>query len=327
MSNRVKVMLDTNVWRYLIDADSVMALSRACIASGVQIVVAPALVDEVRAFKDDMLRKRILKAISWQRWSRLMPDIYLECLEVLSEIRRCRPEWCIHAPKLTEFNRLKYDWGRRSGGFWDRAGRDDEVRVTDESLRSDTELRLARAQYKANRSSVMNYSRQGEHTRLQDVYHEPPQGTPGWNGDPIEYWRMPSLHLFLNELMIFASPVREWMDCQVNFAAMLATPQSVNRLWLHDMQSIAVPRQWLRGSFEFLQMWRTITPGSPIDSRLSVHLVDVDVVVSADKNFVYAANRCCEQAPFKTARASLISGGPEGVKELLAVIEGGMTVT
>jgi hypothetical protein len=99
---------------------------------------------------------------------------------------------------------------------------------------------------------------------------------------------------------------------------------SLNRLWLYELQANNVPRQWLRGAFDFLQMWRSITPGSPVDSQLSTHLVDADWVISADKNFVTMADRCHKEAPFKTARARLVKGNQDGVCELLEWIGSGM---
>ena len=245
-------------------------------------------------------------------------------MEVLTEIRRCRPHWCIASPDLSEFRRLRYDWKRKAGGYWDRVYRDQNPPITDESLRSEGELKLAREEYKTNRTSVAKLHPKGEHNQLQAIFHEFVQMLPGWDGNPVEYWRVPSLNMFSTELMIYASPVREWLDSQVDVFQMLADSESVNHLWLHEMQAANVPRQWLREAFEFIQMWRSVTPGNPVDSQLATYLTEVDVVISADKNFVHMATRCHNEAPFRTAQAILIGGHNAGVSQLLEMIRNGM---
>jgi hypothetical protein len=98
---------------------------------------------------------------------------------------------------------------------------------------------------------------------------------------------------------------------------MLSSTESMNRLWLHELDPAAVPRQWLRGSFEFLQAWHKVTTGTPGDTRLATHLVDADIIVSADKNFVRFAERCREEAPFKIGKALRAQANRAGVDEVL----------
>lgn len=46
--------------------------------------------------------------------------------------------------------------------------------------------------------------------------------------------------------------MREWIDAEIDVAAMMSDAASMNHLWLHEMDPRDVPRQWLRGAFEFL---------------------------------------------------------------------------
>ena len=55
------------------------------------------------------------------------------------------------------------------------------------------------------------------------------------------------------------------LDSEIDVPAMLSSTESMNRLWLHELDPAAVPRQWLRGSFEFLQAWHKVTTGTPGD--------------------------------------------------------------
>src|SRR4051812_39947339 len=87
-----RVLLDSNVWRYVADHGTCSALEKTSVACGIEIAVAPALVFEVRRLKDDATRKRILALLAHAQWTRLMPEAYLEAEEVKAIVRRFRTE-------------------------------------------------------------------------------------------------------------------------------------------------------------------------------------------------------------------------------------------
>lgn len=316
----MRLFLDTNVWSYFADHDAGADLVKAARQGGAQIVVSPTVVDELRELPFPEVRRRALKLITRAEWVRLMPDSFQECAQVKAEIARLRPDWLLPAPKLVELHRLRYDWVRRSRGFWDRARNDIAPVRTDESLRADREHRAARDQSYDIRKRVSTQKLQAGDTHLQHVAGVPEDGTLGWSGSPVAYWRLPSLYFFRSELFVYTSPAREWLDSEVDVAAMLSDAAAMNRLWLHEMDERAVTCQWLRGAFEFLQQWHTVTDGTPSDSRLATHLVEADRVVSADKNFVRFAARCRAEAPFRTAEAVRVPGGRDGVDETLRLV-------
>ncbi len=317
---KTRILLDTNVWSYIADQEAVSAVAQAARARSVEIVVTPSLVDELRRISDTTLRRKALQTITHPAWTRLMPEIYDECLELKAEIKRLRPEWVIASPKLTEVNRLRYDWIRRTGGFWDRARVDLAPRRTDESRRSDKELDLARKEAREIRNRVFQSGEQNGAVSLQHVAYILEEPTPGWSGDPVQYWRASSLFFIVKELMVYTSPIREWMDSELDVFAILAQTESTNHLWLHELDPCNVPRQWLRGAFEFLQSWHKVTDGTPGDSAISTNLIDADFVVSADKNFINFANRCHTEAPFRTAKGIRVAGGAHAIPDLLTAI-------
>lgn len=311
--------LDTNVWSYLADHDAGPDLVAALRAAKANIVVSPAIVDEVQQLPNAEARNRVVRLVTHPHWKRLTPEVYNECEELKAEIRRTRPEWIIPNPRLSEVRRLRYDWVRRSGGFWDRARRGVVLEPTNESLRRDREDSLAIEESFAIRQRMTKF-KSAAGTHLQHVGYMPDTGTPGWLGKPVHYWRVPSLHFFARELQVYESAVREWLGSEVNLLAMLDSTESMNRLWLHELDPAGVPRQWLRGAFEFLQAWHKVTNGTPGDSRLATHLLDADVIVSADKNFVRFAERCRLEAPFAVGQPVLIPAAREGVDELIKLI-------
>ncbi|MCV2366585.1 hypothetical protein LNV07_00515 [Paucibacter oligotrophus] len=208
--------MDTNIWSYLADHDAVDELYRLALTRGVEISVSPTIVEELRRTTDLHRRRAAVEAVTRPCWNRLMPETFSECLEIKLEIRRLRPEWVIDRPNLLEFNRLRYDWTKLKNGFWDRARRGVEPRVTDESVRGDRELALAREESKQIRQRLSKTDQGVGDTPIQFVAGLPAPGTPGWAGDPVDYWRLPSLAVVRAELLVYASPYREWIDCEID---------------------------------------------------------------------------------------------------------------
>lgn len=69
-----------------------------------------------------------------------------------------------------------------------------------------------------------------------------------------------------------------------------------------------------------LESKRKTTDGTPTDAAIAVHLLDVDLIISADKNFVSIANRCHDEAPIDIGRAFLIHAGDTGIDQLFDFI-------
>jgi hypothetical protein len=316
-----RLLLDTNIWSEIAKLDAGVELGKAARSSSIEILVTPTIVEEIRAIPDASRRLKALRLVTQPSWTRLMPEPFLECAELKAEIKRLRPEWVIANPNYAEVNRLRYDWVRKSGGFWERARVDAPRRVTDESIRGETEHHLAREEAEAIRKRTFESGENGSATHLEHVAYMPATGTRGWSGKPVHYWRAPSLFTFRNELMIYASPYREWIDNEVDVFAMLADDASMNHLWFHELNPRNVPSQWMRGAFEFLAAWHKVTPGTPGDCTLATVFPQADLIVSADKNLVVFANRCNAEAPFNTAKGIAVKGGPSGVEELIALLE------
>ena len=121
---KVSLMLDTNVWRYLVDEGkpAVLALKRIASQYGVQIVACPAVVYEVFRTGDQKLRNRMVWALTLGNWSRLMPEAYREAAEVYELVAGLRPEWIAYAAHDSNWYHLQADW---NGGNWWRRARQD----------------------------------------------------------------------------------------------------------------------------------------------------------------------------------------------------------
>jgi hypothetical protein len=123
-----RILLDTNVWRAVADANAGQRLALAAARRGLAIAVAPSVVYETLRFKDVALRNRILRIQTSRKWVRLLPEAFSECAEILAEVRRLHPNWMASSPDLSEYERHVRDWTRNMAsskslaglGFWNR---------------------------------------------------------------------------------------------------------------------------------------------------------------------------------------------------------------
>lgn len=308
----MKVFFDTNIWRYIADTDLFSIIEETASNNGITLVVSPAIVHEVRQLRDKTLRKKILKIITNPSLIRLMPETYLEAEDVKEVMKKYRGEWLIQTPDCSEYDILVDDWKKNEGGFWSNAANDISPSATDESQRGELEHKLAQQESKEIRTQMDNKKTVlPASLDLNQLYF------PLVGSELVEYWRVPSLYHFKAEFEIFTSPYREWLDYFIDVSKLKTQSDSLTELWYNEVSSNELPRQWLRGAFEFLQCFYKITSGTPGDSQLSSHLIDVDVVMSADKNFIRFAKQCRKDAPFSIAQEYLISAGETGVEQVI----------
>jgi len=165
----MRILLDTNIWRYIVDHDALGVIQQAARKSRHRIVIAPAVVYEALRTGDPGLRAAMVAAMTLPCWKRLMPEAFSESEEIKAEVERLRPDWLRRSNDLSMYRRLRYDWTRSRGGFWDRA-RYDTAR---ESQRTDRPQMLEAARTSAREAREAALSMPGH---WKDA---PPQGHAG----------------------------------------------------------------------------------------------------------------------------------------------------
>jgi len=179
-------LLDTNVWRYLVDAEQVDRLMAAVKQRRARVVVAPAVVYELLRTRDAVLRRRLIRAVTLGTWDRLMTEAFEESQAIVAVIRRRRPGWLKPEPDLAAFYRLRADW-KGNFGFWRRARRSPSLEGRfirelegDVFSRASAEARQSRADFEAFQFHAM---------KLTGWSARPRYPMPGWNGTDVEPWR------------------------------------------------------------------------------------------------------------------------------------------
>ena len=83
---RKRALLDTNIWRYVVDNDSQGALLRLARDGSYNVQVAPGVLYETLRLKDNLLRATLVRLMTNSRFHRLMPEAFSESMEILREI-------------------------------------------------------------------------------------------------------------------------------------------------------------------------------------------------------------------------------------------------
>lgn len=315
----MRILLDSNIWRYLVDADAIELLREAAHrAKRTSVVIAPAVLYEAARTEETTIRGKLLRAMTQRWWKRLMPEAFSEAKELKGEIRRLKPEWLRHRPALNRYKRLRQDWCRAQGGIWDRI--EQESRLLRAHEKTSEMLLRAQTQARAFREEAKEMPAKWLSVPLQSIQGTLPEPCEGWEGTPFEPWRMDAYSVLLTALDTSAHATYDWMESEVDLTALRASSSTLLHFWLYEVQTGNMPRHWIRWAFEFLQRQRRVSAGTPADSQLGTYLVEVDLFVTADKIFHDIAVKCRNDAPFPVAICHLLPAGGAAVEPLLDLV-------
>jgi hypothetical protein len=316
----MRVLLDTNIWRYLVDSGLQNKLFQVSSKSNLKICVAPAIVVETLRMTDTATKRKIVELQTRECWVRLMPEAYLECEDVKREMIRTHPEWQLKSKNINLFRKLRYDWVRAKGGFWEKVRLNPEKVAQQFMFQDALSLEEVRKQLRDVRKTVSESSQKVLNTKsLQD-----------WKGswrNPLtgeviqaDAWRVYAEAIWGN-MLSRESVFKEWLGCEIDLQFLLSYGAlDFVKFWESDVYAHNVPREWIRAVIYGMQSERKVTDGNPTDSAISMHAVDVDLIFSADKNFISMLNWLKVEAPFQTAHGILVAGGNAGVDELLHLL-------
>jgi hypothetical protein len=313
-----RILLDTNVWRYAVDEKLAGRLVAFARRRKVHIQIAPAVIYEtLRQKKDVNKRDQIVSIMTNTHFTRLMPEVYSESMEILSEIRRVSPEFLRKNPDLNKFERLKNDWTHKVSGFWSRCKSDVPSEAHFVSALHDDLFEEAREQTSLARHEMNAYGIK-ERPPLRGLMAQPKQRIEGWNGNPVEVWRLESLKSVTYHLGLGEGAYHDWLSPFIIIDREILSSRKWGAFWLHISDRKKLPRQWLRWAHSFSQRFRKVTSGSPGDNQLFTYLLETDVVITGDKAFLDILEACRSDSPCALPEGKRISANREGT---LALIE------
>lgn len=310
-----RVLLDTNVWRYLVDANAIEGLRTTARDAHVKIVASPAVLYESLRTGDPDVQRRLVKAITRTAWHRPMPEAFSECEAVLAELRAARPEWVRANPDLRSFLANRADWqGNR--GIWRRARTDPAAAARVLGYVEGDFIDEARVDQGEARRIMLD---QGDkHLDLRQMRCSAPP-MPGYDGGETECWRFQSLVVYTSTLL--GRPPREpgdataqfdWINPFIDLDKVRSNRSSWNQFWLLEARTEQLPREWMRWACRHVQSFRKPSPGAPVDNQIGVYLLDCDEMITADRVFESVIDEVRSAAEFPFADVVLVPGGTSG---------------
>lgn len=314
-----RVLLDSNIWRYVVDAGAQGALLRAARDRQGSIQVAPAVVYEALRLRDVPTRNRLIALMTNRRFERLMPEAYSEAMEILEEIGRLRPDWLRAEPDMTFFLRSRNDWSRKMGGFWVRCAESPDEEAQRLQISEGSLLTQAAEGIRGARRQMMEVGWKSN-PPMDKTLAALPEPVPGWNGEMVEAWRVESWAGVTYALSRSGHPYRDWISPFVEVDDGLLRSAAWVEFWMHLVDAQSLPRQWMRWGHSFAQRFRKVTDGSGGDNQLFTYLPQTDLVVTADKAFLDILEECRPFAPFLLPAGQLVPAGARGVEAVLSVL-------
>ena len=258
-----------------------------------------------------------------------MPEAFSEAGELLAEIKRLRPQWMDPKGNRGISQRFKRDWRRAKAGFWERARHDPDREAKFIDQLGGSTLDAARQQayfwrrlfHAFSEPKLFIDSNWNPNTPLTNVTGQLLGRPPGYDGDRVQAWRVSAWSSMTTALADPEHPYVEWLSGEVDFREVGRDPASWLRFWFYDVQSYRMPRFWLRWAFEHLQLFHNVTDGTPGDAQLATYLLESDVVVSADKNFIRITEAVRPYAEVPIAKTKRVSADKDGVVETLEFLQ------
>jgi hypothetical protein len=319
LEQRQRVLLDTNVWRYVVDAHRQGDLIRAARNGRYEVQIAPGVLYETLRSNDKLLMRSIVGLQTKACFKRLMPEAYSETAEILAAIRNHRPDWLRPDPDLTFYDRLRKDWSRKMGGFWVRCETSPDQEASFIRRSEGDTIQNSREETKARREE-MRASDWKSNPPMDKTLGSLPSPAPGWDGNPVPAWRLETWNGLAFNLRQVGNPYRDWLCPFVDFDHGLLRSAAWTEFWLHLIEPTEVPRQWLRWAHAFAQRFRKVSPGSGGDTQLFSYFPDTDMIVTADKALLDVLEECRPYAPIRLPKAQLLAAGGQGVEQLMSLL-------
>jgi hypothetical protein len=311
----MRMILDSNVWTYVVIQDEVERLEKIEGEGRVQIVVPPSILIEVSRTSEVSLRFRLVKALTSRGLNRVHPPTEAQRLadELVREARRLRRPWLYSFPEKSEVARLEKWWKK---DIWQAASRDPET-FGDVFLGSDMESAdSAILEVLAeNRESVQaSPLRPPEREPWIDLRDQPEAVRLGWDGERVDLWRVTSSFLWWE--VIISRPakapghadLRDWLEPFLIRGQVQRDREGWNRFWYSEVDAKQMPRTWLTEVLLAFQPRQKLTSGSPRDVQHAPYLFDADIFVTADRRYGTALETLRRWAPVGYAAVSLLPG-------------------
>ena len=315
-----KILLDTNIWRYLIDSNASGKLFRSLRNSSNKIQVSPACLYETLRMNDAKLRKKIINLMTNQRFERLMPEAHSECLELIQEIRRLRPNMLKFKPDVAAFMRYEKWWSRKTGGKWVNIRNNTAFEA---SLLSNLEGSNLNSQRELAKEARQNFRKLGLNQNKipmdRWMVTVPDNMFEGVKGGDFDAWRTWAVSRWSIAIINLDQTTLEWLSPFLDIDIVLANLGSLQSMLLHEADANLLQKSWLRWAHGMAQSFRKTSSGAVGDNQLFTYLNETDIFISSDKAFLQIIEEIRPFTPENITfpKTVLLPAGVKGIEDLI----------
>ena len=291
----VRLYLDTNIYSYVAEDGQQAELAGWLATDGHQVVLSDMLFAEALAMRDEAAR---IERVEF--WASL-PTITAGCLgelqaqEFVAEVRRLRPGWQ-RIPAGDQSQSLQMLAARREG--W-RLLRDDPAaglattgdfrRVEEGAIQGAMSGQRVFREDALQRRTTTNEILLGDArlaTRPLDL------------ADETDFCRLESLYVWFQAIYQRKATLEEYAIYTDPFVDLRDVDEAqFTDFWLDAVSLHRTPRGWATSLATFAQLGRRIVHGNSGDGRHAGHVLDADVMVTADEGFFSALELVTSNVP------------------------------
>jgi hypothetical protein len=273
----MRLYLDSNVYSYILETRESREARALFAATSATVLSSDTVVLEAARIPDREQRLARMAAIRCVATRRISPPFaFRQAMEVLAEMRRCRPEWLEPVPATRTIERIlavgERNWKRlRNDVLFDPAvGLPEYLNAAGSSgaeyLRRQREFR----QIRLNSRDVAFQAIDPEFQPYLEPFSQPER-----------YWRLNSAGIWAAALK-GAPHMSDYRDFLEPFLRRISDVSAWLRFWYVDVNADAMPLGRLHSAAEYYQPSRPVTHGNILDAHHAIHLADCDRLLTCD---------------------------------------------
>ena len=334
-----RILIDTNIWRYLLDFDLTSEFINIANNDSYEIQIAPAVLYETLRLKDNKIMRRLIKLITNKNFTRLMPEAYSESMDLLAEVGRIRPQWLKTNPDIESFNKVYRFWTKKYSGKWHKITNNPVKESKFLRYIEGDKLKLGKEALILQREDFKRLAKEGSLTSHNSASMDKWFLTPDersffkQNEDvQVGLWRSTSERIWAGRLSnnmtstLGENTFLQWLSPFLDVSKIPNYPNYFTNddwisFWYSEVKREALPREWVRWSFGFAQAFRKPTGGSLGDQQLSSHFTETDVIVTADKAMLQKLEEIRPFTKFDLPIPFHVSANMKGLKHFIEYIQ------
>lgn len=237
-----KVILDTNLWSYVGDEESVGSLQEVLKRAGCVVALAPSMLIELLRNPHQDSRARHIAAITSIKGDHLASEAELCARDFIKMVERLRPHWKRAIADMATVAKYHREWTR---DVWRWAASDPEHAHLTVTRGTDVSRAIVDVQ-RRNRKSFLkdNFASDYLHLLAQaDSPEDAARYIPGWDGREIDAWRFDlAARYWFNMTTRRGNPNytglvqtnRDWIGSRIDLETATADAEDFARMWFEE---------------------------------------------------------------------------------------------